>query len=103
MDILVIHVDEFDEIPVLCKKQEPPRGGDVILRKGACYVRSKGKPESAEVSTQEDMRALLDLATDKAMAKWVESNVRAGLLLRGELRADSDEENFDSQLRGDDL
>jgi hypothetical protein len=102
MNIVVIHVDEFDEIPVLCKRADT-FNGRVILKEGACYVRSRGKPESAEVSTHEDMRALLELATDKAVAKWVKSNVRAGLLLRGELMTGSDDEDFDSQLRGDDL
>jgi predicted HTH transcriptional regulator len=106
MNIVVIHVDEFDKIPVHVRGLIRLTGVSYskrALATFAVYVRSRGKPESAEVSTHEDMRALLDLATDKAMAKWVMSNVKAGLLLRGELRIGSDDDNFETQLRGDNL
>ena len=73
----VIVVQEFPEVPILCKKpySAPGAGGAPaieILRQGACYVRSHRKPETSEVGTQEDMRALILLATEKAVRRFVE-------------------------------
>ncbi|HEY3216359.1 MAG TPA: RNA-binding domain-containing protein [Candidatus Eisenbacteria bacterium] len=71
----VIVVSEFAEVPVLCKKDH----GNV-LRQGGCYVRSLRKPESREVAFQEDMRAVIGLATDKAVARWVGLARHVGLV-----------------------
>lgn len=72
---VVLRVHEFDEVPVLCGRDYPR-----VLRKGACYVRSRRKPETSEIPSQEDMRALLDLAVDKGVQKWVARTRAAGLL-----------------------
>lgn len=69
---LVIRVHEFDELPVLCK-----RDGDG-LRRGACYVRPRGKAQTVEVNTHEDMRELIDLATEKALRRLLTRIGRAG-------------------------
>lgn len=61
---LVITVREFDEIPVICKKD----GRD--LTRGTIYTRTRTRrPESARVSTQADMREIIELAVDKGVRK----------------------------------
>jgi predicted HTH transcriptional regulator len=83
---LAISVREFAEIPVLCKKRYAERqagsGKDnrevELLRAGACYVRSSRKPETTEVGSQEDMRALINLATEKGVRRWAELSRSAG-------------------------
>lgn len=89
---LILHVHEFEEVPVFCKSQLDP-----ILKKGACYVRSLRKPESAEVATSEDMRQLVDLATEKRLRQFLATAERAGagLPIRS---ARSDESRFAEQL-----
>ena len=74
---VVINVQEFAEVPILCRQNyqsaaDPARGRPAqveVLRGGACYVRSKRKPESAVVRTSEDMRDLIGLAVEKAIAR----------------------------------
>ena len=61
---VVLEVEEFSDIPVLCK-----RAYDDVLRDGACYVRPRRKPETSEIPTQVDMRDLLQLATEKGL-RW---------------------------------
>ena len=89
---VVIEVDEFADIPVLCK-----RSYDDVLRDGACYVRPRRKPETSEIPTQADMRDLLELAIDKGVTQFLERAQRVGLTSRVELRA-TDQEQFDEQL-----
>lgn len=74
--ILTIH--EFEDIPVLCAR-DYNHGGVTILRKGALYVRSRGKPETSEVPTQTEMRAVLDLAIDKGVRAFLARSGRVGL------------------------
>ena len=99
---VILKVHEFEEIPVLCR-QDYIKGDDVILRKGACYVRSRHKPETSEIPSQEDMRDLLDLATDKGVRKFVARAVKSGLIIVSPLgaTAPADKELFEAQL--DDL
>lgn len=72
---LVITVPEFEQEPVLCMKTEGRR-----LREGALYVRSTRKPETVEVRNPTDMRALLALATEKALAARLQELARAGVV-----------------------
>ena len=72
---LVLDIEEFAEIPVLCK-----RDYEGVLRAGACYVRSRRKPESSEIPTQTDMRELLQLATDKEVLRRLTEYRRVGLI-----------------------
>jgi len=52
--IVIIRVEEFAEIPILCKKdfytpgKKPP-----VLRRGARYVRARRKPETSEIPSEE--------------------------------------------------
>lgn len=70
----VIIVAEFDDIPALCK-----RAFNGVLRAGACYVRTRRKPETSEIPTQAEMRDLLDLATVKWVRRHVDWMQRAGI------------------------
>jgi predicted HTH transcriptional regulator len=72
---LVIRVHEFEDVPVICKKEFP-----AILRPGACYVRTRRKPETSEIPSQTEMRDLLDLAINKGLRKFISRAMAAGLL-----------------------
>lgn len=72
---VVLEIEEFTDIPVLCK-----RAYDDVLRDGACYVRTRRKPETSELPTQADMRDLLDLAIEKGMSRYIEQARRIGLV-----------------------
>jgi hypothetical protein len=65
---IVIAVSEFHDVPVICTKQyEVPSSGKsprVLLRKGAVYVRT-ANAESSPLSSVEEMRQLIGLATTK--------------------------------------
>ncbi len=77
-----IRVHEFEDIPILCCRDfhRPGRGkADLILRRGACYVRSRNKPETSEIPSEEEMRELLELAIDKGVRKFVIRAQKAGL------------------------
>ena len=88
-------VEEFSDIPVLCK-----RSYDNVLRDGACYVRTRRKPETSEIPTQADMRDLLDLAIDKGVSKFLNRAQRVGLSFPSTVASPvTDQERFDEQLR----
>ncbi len=89
---VIINVHEFEDIPVLCR-----RGYPGVLRAGACYVRTRRKPETLEIPTQADMRDLLDLATEKGVRRFVARARAAGLSLSGQLPP-TDAEFFNRQL-----
>ena len=71
---VVITVNEFIDVPVLCK-----RTYNNILRKGACYVRPRRKPETTEIPSQADMRDLLDLALEKRLRKFLSEATKGGI------------------------
>jgi predicted HTH transcriptional regulator len=84
-DYFAVEVEEFEIHPTLIKKQlqaiDPQTNKNkVILREGACYVRSRAKRETREVPTAEDMRALLELAIQKGVNQWVQNARIAGLI-----------------------
>jgi predicted HTH transcriptional regulator len=76
--LLVIEVREFSEVPVICKRTMQ-EGKTLVLRDGAMYVRSNRKPESREVASYDEMRELLDIATDKGVRAFVSRARGAGL------------------------
>lgn len=77
-EFVVVRVSPFRETPTICRK--PWRAGNsLILREGAIYVRSLRKVETSEVSTSEDMRALVQLAVEKQLGEYVETAARAGV------------------------
>lgn len=70
----ILEIKEFEQVPVLCKRDYPD-----VLRKGACYLRSRRKPETTEIPTHEDMRDLLSLAVEKGLRDYVSLAYRAGI------------------------
>ena len=93
---VALQIDEFADIPVLCKRDYQD-----VLRSGACYVRSSRKPETSEIPTQADMRDLLDLATDKGVARFLDRARRVGLIGEPSVMPQlTDQETFERQ-RGD--
>jgi hypothetical protein len=71
---VVIQVREFAEMPVVCRKTGPAG-----LREGALYTRSHRKPETVEVSSEPEMREILELAVDKGIRKLFTRLERVGL------------------------
>lgn len=99
---VVVHVSPFRETPTICKKPWKA-GGSLILREGAIYVRSLRKVETSEVSTSEDMRALVQLAVEKQLGEYVETAARAGVGFTSTPSAESadvdpDAERFAAEL-----
>lgn len=56
---VAIHVDEFDNLPVICKRDYAS-----VLRNGALYVRRRGKNETVEVPSHAEMREVLQRAAE---------------------------------------
>lgn len=94
---LVVEVDEFEHAPILCKKDYVNTNNKQVLRAGACYVRSVHKPETSELARQEDMRHLLELATEKRLQTFVAQAFKAGLLSPPNQQSD-DVDPFDKEL-----
>ena len=91
---VVLEVEEFSDIPVLCK-----RAYDNVLRDGACYVRPRRKPETSEIPTQVDMRDLLQLATEKGLRWFFALAQRVGLIIFPTVtQPPTDQERFNDQL-----
>lgn len=88
---VVLRVHEFEDVPVLCAKAYEP-----TLRQGACYVRTRRKPETSEIPTQTEMRELIDLAVEKRLGEMLGTLRRAGLGL--ERTSPSDRDRFDEQI-----
>lgn len=86
----IIDVEEFREVPVLCKKDFPSK-----LRAGACYVRRRGRIETSEIPTQAEMRELLELATEKRLRSFLWQSQGAGLAVKAE---PSSADLFDDEL-----
>lgn len=85
--VVILEVPEFDDQPILCTKDDNTSSDtnkkqESILKRGACYIRPRSKVESCPVGTYEDMRDLLDLATEKAVRKFLELVGRLGLVQR---------------------
>jgi len=66
--LVVIEVREFDDIPVLCKKD-----CGQTLRRGALYVRRRGRNETVEVPSHVEFREILNRASE-LLAKKIIAN-----------------------------
>lgn len=100
---MVIIVHEFRDVPVLCRKDypDPLRPATPVLRQGACYVRSRRKPETSEIPSQTEMRELLELATEKQLRKLTRLFVHLLSMqsLPASQASQTDESRFDKQLK----
>lgn len=88
-NFLVLQVEEFDKIPVICKKDYGK-----ILHKGVIYTRSRRKPESIAVPSQNEMREILDIAVEKGIKEYIQRSLQVGITLT----KPSDKEKFNKQL-----
>ncbi len=103
---LVLYVHEFTDVPILCKNEyfdmsNPSKAEEKrerVLRKGALYARSFHKPETKEVTSAENMRLLLDLATEKRLQKFITQARLAGVRLSQNTHI-QDEERFVQQQK----
>ena len=103
---IVIQVEEFSDIPVLCKRaysDDRQTGANrEVLRAGACYVRTRRKPETTEIPTQTEMRDLLDLAInkgiDRSLRQFLERARQAGLIEYRTAIPPTDQELFNEQI-----
>ncbi|MFJ6359238.1 AlbA family DNA-binding domain-containing protein [Pseudarthrobacter oxydans] len=94
--VVIIEVSEFSEIPSLCMKDF---GNTLAL--GQLYTRSLRKPESSMYHTQNEMREVLDLATQKGVRRFMETARGSGFFVGpGEpaLAAPSHEKQFREQI-----
>jgi predicted HTH transcriptional regulator len=96
-----IRIHQFDDIPILCAKDYNEQGKAApVLRRGACYVRARHKPETSEIPSEEEMRELLELAIDRGVRKFVTRAQQAGLFpaIPGPPALPSDEASFEKQI-----
>ena len=62
-NFVIIEIMEFDQLPIVCKKD----GQD--LKRGDVFTRSRRKYETVRVSSQNEMREILELAVDKEIRR----------------------------------
>lgn len=90
---LVIQIRAFDQLPVVCKKE-----GEQRLRRGALYTRSRRKHETVQVSSQTEMREILDRAVDWEIRRLRERGILVAAV--GTAEGDEDQAAFEDQLGG---
>jgi hypothetical protein len=102
---IIIRVSEFDEVPVICKKDSSTdKEKDRILTRGRMYTRTRRIPESAMVMNETEIREILVMAVDNGIRKYLESQARIEIQLVGiqsaQTTGESDDETFNAQLQG---
>jgi len=95
LDFLVIQTHEFDEKPIVCKRDYADE-----LRRGAFYIRPLGKPESREVQTAEEMHDLLELAVEKRTRNFLQQIQKAGIDLATVPLEKTDAHKYDEESEG---
>lgn len=83
--IVVVEVSEFSEIPILSAKEF---SGKIV--RGQLYTRSMAKPESSPQNTQNELREVLALATEKQLQVFVRTARHAGLAVEASGPSDID-------------
>lgn len=95
---IILTIQEFGRVPVICKKDFADSRSNTIVRNGALYAKTFGKPESNDRLSYLELRNLLDLATEKGVQRFVAQARAAGLNLSSEALA-LDEEKFNNQVK----
>jgi hypothetical protein len=73
-----LRVSEFEEWPILCSGEFQGQGRDQgVLRRGALYLRGRRSIETAEIPSLEELRELLELATEKRLRRFLATAQRA--------------------------
>ncbi len=89
---VAIQVSEFEELPIVCKKDCQP---GLKLKAGSLYIRPfEGRPRSIAVRNAEQMRGVLELGVDKGIANFEARARRRGYTPRG------DDDNYKRELGG---
>lgn len=91
--VAIIEVAEFSEIPILSKKDYPQR-----ITAKQLYTRSMAKPESSASLTQNELREVIALATEKQLARFLETAQRVGVQL-GPTGVTGARDRFADQIR----
>lgn len=73
---LVIHVAEFVDSPIVCKRDAPT---DAKISQGIVYIRPPGKAETRKVMKAEEMHDLLEIASEKRAMTFYSKEKRLGL------------------------
>jgi len=92
VDFLAIQIREFNDTPIVCKKNGP--SGKSIVE-GAVYVRPPGIAKTTRVMNASQMHDLLELAAEKRARRILEVSRRIGLEPRPTAK-----EYFDEELEG---
>lgn len=90
---VVFRIEEFHEVPIICKKQ-----GEQGLKKGVLYTRARRMAETVAVPSQSEMREIIELATEKGIRRFQERVSRVGIIT--EHIGISDKEKFNEELGG---
>ncbi len=88
---VVMQVQEFLELPVVCRKDGP-----ADLRRGAFYTRTRRIYETARVSSEAEMREIIDLSAEKSIRTLIKRGQLASL--QATAPADADAQKFAKQL-----
>lgn len=78
---LAIVIHEFDEIPVVCK-----RNYGSSLHQGKIYTRSHRIPETCIVQSQTEMREIIEMATEKGVRHFLRTAQKVGIPLEKLIR-----------------
>lgn len=73
---LVIEVNEFDETPIVCKRNGPDGSK---LKRGDILIRPSGKPRTERIKSAEDIHDLLALSSEKHARKIIAISKRIGM------------------------
>ena len=92
-NFIILHIQEFEHIPVICKADYGTTGGKNIINEGAILLKSQGKPESKDKLSYVEMRNLLDLAIEKGVQRFVSQANGAGLIMLNK------DQKFSEQLK----
>ena len=92
--LVAIAVRQFHDAPTICGR-DMEIDGRRVLRSGRIYCRSRRMPETTEVASPDDLREILDLAVETALARYA-----ALRRVEGDASGPSDAQKFAAQAEG---